>query len=1093
MAVLPINTNALSWGSLMARCNREPIDDSTLNFSYAHLLWELNQPNTYLPSTVTDNKGGSGNFYVGLITSVPYAAGNKGQFASFAENKLSMKGPWYVSYCDTDEPQGTGKFAFGGHGSTGNPNTYYADRIVLKREMDYALQQGTVSPLQLGTYYTGVGMWYDSYAASYQYTDGNQELPDGTYFQTTTYAEIFNDYKHNIAFGAYSHAEGNGTTTYGDYSHAEGLRTITYSGASHAEGEDTVTYGTASHAEGFNTVTYSWAAHAEGEYTVTYDWASHAEGEYTVAYGEASHAEGNGTTTYGNYSHAEGLSTITYGNYSHAEGLWTTAIREASHTEGLWTTAIGEASHTEGNETTAYGKASHTEGNGTTAYGKASHTEGNGTTAYGNSSHGEGYNSYAYGYASSAHNSSGAYGDFSTSFNIGVAYGAYSVAINASNASGKFSESGITGTALGAYSFAHGSRVIAYGAYSNAIGYNTKAYGYYSHAEGASTVAYGGASHTEGRNTVAYRDNSHSEGIYTIAYGWTSHAEGNSTIAYGDNSHSQNLITYAGGQASTAIGFDTYAMSSYSFTSGTYTISSYNEAEFSIGRYNVSYADSLFNIGIGTSNTDRKNAVDVRTSGVAYFHKSAYIYDPIINQESQIVSMSYLQMSYNATYNLIKDKTSNTPWFKYLQMSYNATYDLIKDKTSNTPWFKYGNGVFANIQTNISYANEHYPDLFDGDIVVGDDIYIKDSQTTALFGNLNKSVGGASNIISGQFNSVFNLTHPELDSTKNNLVVGQQNQAYTVGVNINTGEIAFDAGSYLERYDFSSNLVNGTKNYIVGNISNIISATNSYLFNNYGSLISANNNEFFGKTYIGKVYFKNDFPNTGDYCYTYIPNVNIDAVNIYPDKLDNDVFARTMLRVPVIDYYDKADINSRKYLVAIVSTYSYKNSNNELWSIIWTPYKNTTPFVYESGFAYTSINSFAENNRNSIIQGAANYVSNCTHAFVCGTYLVDIDNHDKVLLGQWNKIEDGNNNALTIGGGTGPRDRKNIFTIDTDGTTYTSKNFRIGDKSTSVSVLKKSPLPGNEIEYIWSGTQENYDALRDEVANHPDTLFIIQK
>ena len=68
MAVLPINTNALSWGSLMARGGREPIDDSTLNFSYAHLLWELNQPNTYLASTVTDNKGGSGIFYVGLIT-----------------------------------------------------------------------------------------------------------------------------------------------------------------------------------------------------------------------------------------------------------------------------------------------------------------------------------------------------------------------------------------------------------------------------------------------------------------------------------------------------------------------------------------------------------------------------------------------------------------------------------------------------------------------------------------------------------------------------------------------------------------------------------------------------------------------------------------------------------------------------------------------------------------------------------------------------------------------------------------------------------------------------------------------------------------
>ena len=93
----------------MNRGNREPLDSSQLNFSYAHLLWELNQPSTYLKGK---SNGGSGNFYVGMITFVPYAKGNKGQFGSFAENKLSMRGPWYVSYCDTDEPQGNGKFAF---------------------------------------------------------------------------------------------------------------------------------------------------------------------------------------------------------------------------------------------------------------------------------------------------------------------------------------------------------------------------------------------------------------------------------------------------------------------------------------------------------------------------------------------------------------------------------------------------------------------------------------------------------------------------------------------------------------------------------------------------------------------------------------------------------------------------------------------------------------------------------------------------------------------------------------------------------------------------------------------------------------------
>ena len=136
-------------------------------------------------------------------------------------------------------------------------------------------------------------------------------------------------------------------------------------------------------------------------------------------------------------------------------------------------------------------------------------------------------------------------------------------------------------------------------------------------------------------------------------------------------------------------------MSTNSFTSGTYTISSHNESEFSIGRYNVTYSDSLFNIGIGTSDTNRKNAVDVRTSGVAYFHKSAYIYDPGINQESQITSMAYFQMSYNTTYKLIKDKTDILPPsvksidsfvsnFKDKNVLHYTTQTFDKDKTWNT-------------------------------------------------------------------------------------------------------------------------------------------------------------------------------------------------------------------------------------------------------------------------------------------------------------------------------------------------------------------------------------------------------------------------
>lgn len=232
MAVSTIKTTQMTWGFLNSRLNREPIDAASLNNSYTDLLWELNQTSsTY--EIGKSNTGGSSNFYVGLITSVPYVNKGHGQ-----NEDSSLKGPWYVTYCGSDPNEGTGKYAFTGHISdpVNAANTYYADRIVLKRELDYALDKNTVSPLLLGTYYTGVGHWYDSYTKSKEYLDGNKELPDGVYFPTSSYAEIFNDYTNNIATGIFSHAEGSTTVANGDNSHAEGYYTITKNDSEHAQG-----------------------------------------------------------------------------------------------------------------------------------------------------------------------------------------------------------------------------------------------------------------------------------------------------------------------------------------------------------------------------------------------------------------------------------------------------------------------------------------------------------------------------------------------------------------------------------------------------------------------------------------------------------------------------------------------------------------------------------------------------------------------------------------------------------------------------------------------------------------------------------------
>lgn len=361
MAVSTIKTTQMTWGFLNSRLNREPIDAASLSNSYTDLLWELNQTSsTY--ELGKSNTGGSSNFYVGLITSVPYV--NKGHGKN---EDGSLKGPWYVTYCGSDPNEGTGKYAFTGHidDPINAANTYYADRIVLKRELDYNLDKNTVSPLLLGTYYTGVGHWYDSYTKSKEYRDENKELPDGVYFPTTSYAEIFNDYTHNVATGNFSHAEGKLTKVNGEASHVEGYnntvnalhahgeghQNIVSADDSHAEGRENIVSGEYAHVEGYKNKVQSNAGHAEGSYTIANNESEHAQGKYNVSDTENSgtlFTIGNGTTEDNRHNvvgiyHNGDINIEGPNTTNHNTGYFKTTV-DGSHTEvvrGNYTQTIG--------------------------------------------------------------------------------------------------------------------------------------------------------------------------------------------------------------------------------------------------------------------------------------------------------------------------------------------------------------------------------------------------------------------------------------------------------------------------------------------------------------------------------------------------------------------------------------------------------------------------------------------------------------------------------------------------------------------------------------------------------------------------------
>lgn len=146
---------------------------------------------------------------------------------------------------------------------------------------------------------------------------------------------------------------------------------------------------------------------------------------------------------------------------------------------------------------------------------------------------------------------------------------------------------------------------------SHAEGRDTYAAGQYSHAEGRETEAFY-ASHAEGRGSKATGDVSHAEGLGTYAIGDHTHAEGQNTHAVGLNAHAEGLRGWANGQHSHAEGVDTVTSNTAEHAEGKSNKS--NKADGSFG----SAGNTLHSIGIGTSASDRKNAVEVMQNGDTY-------------------------------------------------------------------------------------------------------------------------------------------------------------------------------------------------------------------------------------------------------------------------------------------------------------------------------------------------------------------------------------------------------------------------------------------------------------------------------------------
>jgi hypothetical protein len=169
---------------------------------------------------------------------------------------------------------------------------------------------------------------------------------------------------------------------------------------------------------------------------------------------------------------------------------------------------------------------------------------------------------------------------------------------------------GYNNNAKGFSSTALGINTTAKGSYSIATGSGTTASGVISTAMGTGTTASGAFSTTIGNGTTASGSNSLAMGFKTNAIGDICTAMGSGTTASRAYSTAMGQNTYASGDISTSMGYYT---KSKSF--GGLAIGHYNDSTNAANSADINSLNRLFQIGNGTSDNARSNAMTVLQNG----------------------------------------------------------------------------------------------------------------------------------------------------------------------------------------------------------------------------------------------------------------------------------------------------------------------------------------------------------------------------------------------------------------------------------------------------------------------------------------------
>lgn len=219
------------------------------------------------------------------------------------------------------------------------------------------------------------------------------------------------------------------------------------------------------------------------------------------------------------------------------------------------------------------------------------------------------------------------------------------------------------------------------------FGYNTIADGLYSTAMGDSTFASGDYSTAMGFFTNA-------AGNYSTSFGQNTTANGNGATAIGAN-------TTANGNNSTAIGDSTISNGANSTSTGSHTISNsfsgsvigtYNDSASATSSSAFNTANRAFQIGIGTADNARANAMTVLFSGKTTLNKYGL---------GTFIGTPTTYPAFNSSGDIIE---STSPYASTLQQVITAGNTLIGNNTIHVP----GNGSSDPYDSlNIISDNQH--------------------------------------------------------------------------------------------------------------------------------------------------------------------------------------------------------------------------------------------------------------------------------------------------------------------------------------------------------------------------------------------------